>query len=665
MSVPDTVRTANGPWDLIFERVDTGAKMGFLNREPAARRQITNVAPRIRTGGDAAYSSEAWEQFVLNGFDTGGDRLLFQSGDRRYQWSDGKVALAIPDLVTLASQWASQDTGHTATAKQILDFNPTTGNPRIVSGTGTHLRTYNTTSQVWESAQPAAGTPFAANVKHLYANDLYCFIALGTSGSYRWDNSGVNSGFTSLAVNADCFGWYHEVLYRGLGATLFKATANDGSAWSATTYPVGYAGTSILDMYQGANLLFLTKPEGLYAWDGTTVQLMLDFKDVMSTSNGVYGCEWHGAIYFPEVNQPFKMGVAGGRPSAVTEITPKMKGDANKERYGHGAPVRSFAVPGYLITAFDDGEGVYPEVLAYTEVGWHQLYRGTSGETMRAAGFSRLQDWILINVDGATYRKRITNAYNAEYPDYATSGQFTTPAIDAGYPDELKAFRSVSQIVSGCDTNNTIAVEYRLDGGTWTSVGTINSTPTTPDTPIELLLGSANAVIIGRRLELRYTLTRNAGDPTATPKMKMPIIVRCKVRTRPFDGFGESLLIDLTAKLEHGYGTVGNNAGYTIQQMLDFLENARAAASTIIYTDEWNRRRLVNITDFSLDPRRVAGKKLNREKLVAGVRLEELATVKQATVGTISTLTATAFAIVMATQAGIGREYIGASNIGE
>ncbi len=662
MSVPLTVRTVGGPFDVILQKTG-GTAMGFRTTRAASVRQVTNVAPRISTGGDSRYSSEAWEQLVMVGFETGGDKELFETDEKRYQWSDGRVALHVPGRITLASQWESLDTGHTATAPQLIDFSPAGFNPRIVAGTGTHLRCHNTSTGLFESAQPGVGTPFAGNVKHLFRNDLYLFVALGTNGSYRWTGAGINSGFTSLAVNADAFGWYQETLHRGLGSGLYIASANDGSAWSATVLQVGYPGTSITDLYEANNLLLISKPEGLFAWNGLDIVKLLDFDVTLSTPNGAYGSAWRGAVYFPWVVSTQKMAIVNGYPAAVTDISPKMTGDVGKERYGHGRPIRLFGSPRFLIGAFDDGEGVYPEVLAYTEIGWHQLYRGTSGETLGAAGFSRLMDWIVVSVNGAFIRKRVTNAYDYEYPDYATTGQFITPAMDMGFPDEPKAWRSVSQIVRDVDEDNTIAIEYRLDGGSWVAVGTIDAMPDRPNDPIELLLGGVNAQVTGKRLELRYTFIREAGDITSSPAIKLPLVVRGFPRPRAFDSISEALILDTNQDLWNDFGTVGDDAGYSMQEMLDFLENIRDTPETVIYTDEWNRRHYVEITNYGRDPRRIGDDQ--HESLVAAINMSELALVRQVSTGVGFSFTTASESLTLADIAAIGDGYIGMGNIGE
>jgi hypothetical protein len=612
MAVNPNVRGHGGAWDIVLEKQLTSERMGFLTTAPHVIEQINNAAPAVSVGGDPAYSNEAWQQIVITDFATGGDRLRFETSDRRYQWSDGEVALHIPDRVVLASKWnnIAGFTGETCTARQILDFSPSTGayEIRVVMGTGTKLKVYHTSSGSTPNALPG-GVAFAGNVKHLFCNDQYMFIALGASGSYRWTGQTVTAGFTSLAVNADCFGWYQEVLYRGLGSTLYVATNNDGSAWSATTHQVGWPSTTISDMYEYANMLVLAKPEGLYGWDGTNVVLLHPFLETRSTYNGAFGCGWHGAIYFPELATVQKGAMVNGLLTAVQDVTPIMSGTQAKERYNHGTMIRAFATPHRLVAAFTGGEGTYPEVLSYNEIGWHQLYRGTSG-TMNAAGFSRVQDWIVINVGSETYYKRVTNAGDGEYPDWdSVTGEFYTPAYDAGKPDEFKLWHSIRFRALNLSELLTCSVYYRVDGGSWTQAGsTLIESPANPDLMVDIVLDSTNRMVSGKKIEFRFVLANGGAGATLTPELRGPFVVRYVSVPLTYDQLRMTLQLDENAPLRNGLGTVGGGvvantagAGYTVPQMRGFIGSIRNTTSAIILTDEWGTRhyvRLVNMIDI-------------------------------------------------------------------
>ena len=618
--IPTTVRTAGGPWDVVYEM--DGKEMGFITRAPAKRVQVSNTAPRIRVGSDAGYAEGAFDQLVLLGFETGQDLERFDTGERRVQWSDGNVAHYLPGRVTLASKWERVSGGYGTAPSfgRFVDFSTANGN-YICLPLGTFLFVYDDATGNWVGENVGGG--IGETIKHLYANDQYLFVSLGTAAdAWRWDGTLAGTGgWTQLTGHkADAFGWYHEKLWRALGNEIYPAdSSNDGTSWG-TAVKVGWDSTDITDLYVANDYLLIAKPEGLYIYDETEVYQLVDATIARSVNNFKYGTSFQGALYVPWLAATHKLVITSARSSNISDITPAMAGDEDKERYGHGAPKVMFAGPRHLYIGTDDGEGQYPELLAYTGVGFHQLYRGEAGSTLYAGGYSSLKGWLLVCVSRGSvydiYRKRIINTGVGEYADYAASGSFITPKLDGGYPDEMKAWRSVTIDAVDVDSEHTVSVSYRAEGTTgWVHMGTI-STPG----PNEIMFAGADGQYAAREMELKITLTRGGADITRTPRIEMPIIVRLLVSPTAVDAFNEVLILDENQLLRNGQGKVSD--AYTMLQMLTFLDNLADSPKTIIRTDEFGRRFRVKVTnkteEETRDPARAD------RSLYVGLRMMEM-----------------------------------------
>jgi hypothetical protein len=653
MAIPVTVRAQGGPFDLVIQiGNDTTKRYGFITRPGSQEMRITDFMPNVREGGDAAftYSPNAFPQIVYHSFHHGGDKLLYESGDKRYQWSNGQVALHREGIVSLASQWNTTDSGKTATAREIVDFDSPNGS-YICLGVGTTVRAYNTVSATWGNQGS-----FSSNVLQIYPTDTYLFIALGGSAYFnRWDGTSGGGMTTPGNQYARAFSMYRQSLYRAYGNNIYASTDNGGTWGSAIA--VGWNTTSIYDIYAASGYLIIAKPEGMYAYDGSNVYELLNAETIRSTGLFVGGCEWNGAVYLPRLNTVQQAVISSVTSMSFTDITPYMKGDYNKERYGHGFARRCVAGPDHLYVAFDDGESVYPELLRYTGIGWHQLYRGASGDTMNAAGYSRLMGWLLIN-DGATRYKRLTNLSGSEYPDYNTSGLFTTPAYDGGYPDIIKSWRDITIDARDVNTSNTIGIEYSADDGAWTSIGTIVNTGLNTFT-----IDGINTQKAAYKMAFRFTLTRDAGDATDTPIIEMPLVIRAAPRPVAQHAQNFTIVMDVNAPLRNGYGKVGD--AYTVEQMKEFIDELEDATNTLLIIDEFGGRSYMFNSDYARQVR--IRDPLDTDDEVTGISLTfaEVFSGISRTVMETMTVTETATTALTDTESAFGTSAFGFCTFGE
>jgi hypothetical protein len=620
-----------GPFDVIYEFGDTPERMGFIIQGPGSRARANYFAATIRSSGEdaPAFEAQTYQPINLKSFHQGGDKERLESADLRYRWSDGQVATHIEREVRLASAWTTAETGYTATCVQAIDFtdNDVTFSYFCmgVDASGTaHLRVYDDGVPEWDYQDPAGG--FGADIKHLFANDTYLFAAMGTgNNSERWDGT-KDGGWTTLATAADCYGWYGNKLMRALGNVLYTADANNnGDSWSATTKKVGWDSTSINDIYPAGGYLIVCKPEGAWLWDGTTLHPFIDAQIKRFNANFVGGTEFEGEVFLPKVNTLHRAKIAGTKQYTVSDVTPKIRGlkDLNKSDYNHGFPKRCFGSPGTEVyVALDDGEGVFPELLMYNGIHFHQVYRGTSGDTMHCAGYSRINGWLVINDGAGTHYKQLRALSNAEYPNYNTSGQFTTPVIDGGLPNMPKSIKSVSVKTQDCDSSNYITIEYSFDEGTtWTQFATIDSSsPQRQEYPI----GSIDLQVTGLDLMLRFTLYRDAADATKTPVLLGDVVVYALPIPPAQHLYEDTLVLNPDQPLRNGDGKVSD--AYSMTDMTAFLAEMEDTTETIIRTDRLGRRSRVKNTNLSEVEMAIDPVNLSREVLTISASFLEVFT---------------------------------------
>lgn len=620
--IPLGLKTFGGPFTgLLFAGTSV---FGVLSSEPAQKRQISSVAQRIRVGGDAAFASEAFDTAVIEGFENGQDLDILTDGENRSYYQNGQIASYVKGIITLASQWSSSDASVTATARNIVELN--NGNKYVCVAVGTKLRAYNITTPGWSDK----GT-FASNAIHLHATDKYLYISCGTGDAFwRWDGTTFTQPKAGQKFN--CMWTYKGVLYGALGNQYYSSSDN-GAKWSKASDGVGWANTTIDDLYESQGVLVMAKPEGLFVFDGGNPPTnVYPTPQLATSSNFVGGVDFMGTAYLP-LMATLHTGLSTFK-SISGDIMPSMVGTVGRERWGHGFPKVVVAGPSAVYIATDDGEGVYPEVLRYNGIGFEQIYRGTSGDTMRAAGYSRLLGQLIIN-DGATRVKDLLNAGTGEYPNYASSGTIEAPAIDGGYPDENKAFRDVTLELEGCTSTETVTVKYYLDDGSLTTVDTITS-----NGKVTVLLGGADGVIEGKKLRLHFALARGA-DTTLSPKIKGKITVRLIVTPKGNDARTVPLIVDLSQPLFNGYGKLGDKYSSVTMQVTT-LEYLRERTGPISYLDEFGRLDVVKITDLSDVQTRVFGEE--SKHTVALSMTDMLPALKQQIVSTalITSMTATA-----------------------
>jgi hypothetical protein len=578
--------TAGTTHHVTFEQND--AVYGFMlrDRTPYRVQRADDFAPRISTGTDPALREGIWDAWAQSGAAEGIDQPTVRNLNKILS-SDGNVCLTRNESITLDSAWNSSDASKVATAPMVVDFPG--GTNYLAVCVATKVRRFNIASPAWS----ASTTTFASNAIWQHWHNAKLFVACGSGDSIQMSTD-LDNFSEPAAQTANCLaswasahsGTNVNYLVCAIGAT-FKLSSDDGATWgSAIT--VGDASVNITGLGVAFGLLVIGKEDGIYHYDGTNVVPEMLFPNKRYSGNCRALVYHEGFLYTHILGEVIRLSFSAGGISNTSIITPTKYGDENEELFGHGIPIWIWSGPFSLFVAFDDGASVYPEVLMYTGLGWQQAYKGASGDTMYAGGYSRLASATFIN-DGATRYRKHANIRDLPYPDYPATGVFTTSDFDGGLPFMYKAFREIAieaeNITSG---NGSILVAYSLDkGANYVTLGTITESGKT------FMQFPGGTAVASEQIRLRFTITRNS--QSSTPRMRRfalwalnrptPIYVY-HVDLKLYDG---QIIMDDTAEI------------VSTDERLAFLKSAEASKTPVTFSDWHGRSVNAYITKTSSD----------------------------------------------------------------
>ena len=561
-----------------------GATYGFAlrNGRGYSVARADDFAPRISVGTDPSLREGIWDAWAQSGAPEGIDQPTVRNLNKILS-TDGNVFLGRSESITLDSKWNSSDASKTATAPMLVDFPG--GTNYVAAGVATKVRRYNTGAGTWTDST----TTFASNVVWLHRHGQYMFAACGSGDSIQ-RSSDLDTWSEPAAQTANCLTtWVNGTttyLVLGIDGTI-KLSSDNGATWGSAV-SVGDANTNVTGLGVAFGLLVIGKEDGLYHYDGTTVVEELTFRNKRYTGNCKALVYHEGFLYTHILGQIVKLSFSAGGISNMVDVTPVKYGDENEELYGHGVPVWLWSGPYTLFAAFDDGATVYPEVLVHNGLGWHQAYKGASGDTLNAGGYSRLFSATFIN-DGATRYRKHANLRDLPYPDYPSTGTFTTSDFDGGLPFMYKAFREIAveaeNVTSG---SGQILVEYSLDkGSSFTTLGTIRESGKT------YLQFPGSTAVASQQIRLRFTFTRNS--TSSTPRMRRWALWVLNRPTPIYVFHADLALFEGQELWDDSAETV------SVDERLSFLLGAEASKTPVTFAEWQGREFEVYITKTSRD----------------------------------------------------------------
>lgn len=188
----------------------------------------------------------------------------------------------------------------------------------------------------------------------------------------------------------------------------------------------------------------------------------------------------------------------------------------------------------------------------------------TDGQPRLYFGYGNNVRYITLAYDGDS---RLDDANSR----YVTSGTLTTPDIDLSFPDEPKIFFSVVVVADNLTAGaQTIEVEASIDGGAFTSLGTVSVSPSE-----ELDFPTQSS---GKRVRLRFTLSTT--DATETPQL-LGGSIRMSLNAKLYR------IWKFTASVPNGWNAEGGEDARNPQTDLASLWSARRAGFPVEFTDRW------------------------------------------------------------------------------
>lgn len=551
-----------------------------------SRQRADDFAPRISSGNDTATAQGLWQSWAQTGMSEGVDQYEFANANK-VLWTDGNIFGNRDGAVTLDSEWTSSDASKSATAPQIIDFLT----DLVLVGVGTKVRRYSISGGTWANST----TTLAANCIWLHKHGAKVYAAVSGSNEIYDSTDGdtwSQSVTTPNGQAATCMETWEVAggtVYLVIGTANTIKLSSDLGVTFGSAINIGDASSDVTNLKAAFGVLFIRKTDGLYWYNGTSVQEVWRHRETKYSGN-VCMAYHNGFLYVNEINKIWKLSISDGSISNFSEVTPRMRGDEAKDLYGHGIPKWMWSGKDGLYVAFDDGESVYPEVMYLNELGgWQQAYRGTSGDTMNAGGYSQLAGRSFIN-DGATRIRRHVTLADTPFPSYPSSGQFTTSIHLAGYPWVEKAYGVLSLEARNLSSaaGRQITVEYSTDKGTsYTTIGTIDT-----DGRTQLQFDTSDSAVNAQAMMLRFTLTRGS---TST---ETPILERwaSSFLMRPEPIYAYSVTARIGPELMLMDGT---KETYEPAALLGFLRSAEQSNAPVRFVDDVGVQHLVYITRTS------------------------------------------------------------------
>ena len=544
--------------------------------------RVDDFAPRIATGTEARVREGFWDAWSQTGITEGIDQLTFASDKRIYR-SDGNIFPFVDEDITLHSAWNSTDASKVATAPMIVDFGAST----VLAAIGTKVRR-TTDDSTWTDSSTTLG----ASAVWLHRHGSNVFAACGTGADLYLSSDGNTWTQPASGQKASCFTTWEKpdgnvYLVLGTGSTI-KTSTDNGATWSSAIN-VGNPESNVTGLGVAFGLLIIGKEDSIFWYDGTNLNEITGFYNQKYSGNCKALVYHDGFMYTHILGRIVKISLSSGIISNMIDITPLMKGDENKDLHGHGIPIWIWSGPFHLYAAFDQGESNLPEVLGYNGIGWHQMYRGTADDTMKAAGYSRNLARSYVN-DGATRSRRHTTLRDTPFAGYPTTGNFETSDFDGGMPFMLKAFRDISVDARNLDTGDgrKIVVSYSTDkGANYTALGDV-----TADGKTVLPFSEADITTTSKHLRLKFILTRGS-DAAETPVIER-FTTNFLLRPDPIRAYQVGLLLGGTRLRD------GTAETKTVREQLEFLKELEGSENPVRFVDMLGWQHLVYITKTSV-----------------------------------------------------------------
>lgn len=422
-----------------------------------------------------------------------------------------------------------------------------------------------------------------------------------------------------------------EVLWAGhQGANTHhvfsNTTPDDPTAWSTAT-EIGESDSDITALVEDGDTLIVCKTNGLWALyrDGTTENLTPEFERMQHPKNFLGAMNWNGHVLLP-LGAGGLAELRGGRIFNISmEIT------APKQTSLHGRVVAIAGTPSRLFILVQNGLDYELLMAEFDNFGfghdffWHHMgtVSATTGSTpdhctLFAEGIPGPSDeihhriWVGVESTGSNLLPAFLPLDDDAEDGFTNDTDViaTTVEYDGNFPRVNKAFQTADFEINNLGVGGrTIVVEYRLDKGSWTNLGTLNGTGSTQT----LTFTDATT---GKILELRFTFNQTSVTTTAPELSKFRIISQL----RPERVSQLLLRLYLADNMELLNGAIEGRAKGYLSQLRTW---AGQAAEVIVVDSEGTSRDMVFLPG-TLEVREIAHELGRRSEWIIVARLAEV-----------------------------------------
>ena len=351
-------------------------------------------------------------------------------------------------------------------------------------------------------------------------------------------------------------------IWRAL-ATAATVSSSDVAAWADAANILSF-GTDITcgnKMYRITNIVaygtpripFVLKEDGFGSINnGIYDQVPLaEFAAVADDNNGRSSLQRGVYLYLSMLN-----GLERYYEGRLDDIGPNRDQGLPNERSGYISHL--LAYPGRMYAAIDHPTG-YSSVLVYNDLGWHEIYRSSSGARIYSLHAQVIDGdkcdrlWVSLENGLIWLPVAIDPKKQSDY-QYTPSGTVDNAWVSGNFKEIKKYFSSVIIYSEGLSSGQYVTVSYKLDSDsdTWKSL----STPITQSPSQEVMFSGHE--VTGKKIKIRLTLYTS--DPLKTPRIKavtikpvtrLPIkkswTLTYKVDDNLFDLQGEKSTLSATA----------------------------------------------------------------------------------------------------------------------
>jgi DNA-binding beta-propeller fold protein YncE len=207
----------------------------------------------------------------------------------------------------------------------------------------------------------------------------------------------------------------------------------------------------------------------------------------------------------------------------------------------------------FTLATATDSVSAYPTLHAWTGIGWHGLWKGSSNTVIpthlkasNATGGYSLR-WGMG--DGYCYRMPLRRSLHnprqgflAGVDTFAASGELVTGWFDAAMAGFYKIASHLVVTMDNATSTEKVTVEFAVDGGGWESLGSVT---TSGETVLEFdVVSGFSRGRKFKRMRLKFTLARGS-TTTLTPVVESVVLAYQKV---PKDTTAHTLEIPLHRK---------------------------------------------------------------------------------------------------------------------